>query len=179
MSVQLGDGRASETSLPGLIVFDVDEHADPRGSVREVYRADRFEPRVVFVQDNVAISVRGALRGLHYRAAPQAKLVMVVEGAIYDVAVDVRRGSPTYGQHFATELSAENRRQLFIPAGFAHGYQAISDRAVVIYKLTASFDPADDRAVRWDDPALAIAWPLEDPILSPRDAAAPLLAEQP
>jgi len=170
--------RASETSLPGVIVLDVDEHADARGSVREVYRKDRFQPAVEFVQDNVAISVRGALRGLHYRVAPQAKLVMVVEGAIFDVAVDVRRDSPTYGHHFATELSAENRRQLFIPAGFAHGYQATTERAVVVYKLTAPFDPADDRAVRWDDPALAIPWPLEHPILSKRDAAAPLLAEQ-
>ena len=165
--------------LPGVIVVEVDEHADPRGSVREVYRRDRFEPGVEFVQDNVAVSVRGALRGLHYRVTPQAKLVMVVEGAIYDVAVDVRRDSPTYGRHFATELSAENRRQVYIPAGFAHGYQALSDRAVVVYKLTAPFDPTDDRAVRWDDPALAIAWPISNPILSERDATAPLLTEQP
>ena len=171
--------RACQTSLPGVIVLDVDEHADARGSIREVYRADRFEPAVTFVQDNVAISVRGALRGLHFRTAPQAKLVMVVEGAIYDVAVDVRQGSPTYGQHFATELSAENRRQLFIPAGFAHGYQAISERAVVVYKLSAAFDPADDHAIRWDDPELAIPWPLASPILSERDATAPLLSEQP
>jgi len=171
--------RASDISLPGVILLDVDEHADARGSVREVYRADRFEPAVTFVQDNVAVSVRGALRGLHYRAAPQAKLVMVVEGAIFDVAVDVRRDSPAYGRHVAVELSAENGRQLFIPAGFAHGYQAISERAVVVYKLSAVFDPADDRAVRWDDPALAIAWPIAEPILSARDAAAPLLAEQP
>ena len=170
--------HASTTSLPGVMVLDVDEHADVRGSVREVYRKARFEPAVEFVQDNVAISVRGALRGLHYRSAAQAKLVMVVEGAIFDVALDVRRDSPTYGRHFATELSADNRRQLFIPAGFAHGYQATSERAVVVYKLTASFDPADDRAVRWDDPALAIAWPIASPILSPRDAVAPLLAEQ-
>ncbi|MBL9017831.1 MAG: dTDP-4-dehydrorhamnose 3,5-epimerase [Myxococcales bacterium] len=171
--------RTSQTSLPGVLVLETDEHADARGSVREVYRGDRFEPAVTFVQDNVAISVRGALRGLHYRTAPQAKLVMVVEGAIYDVALDVRRDSPTYGRHVAVELSADNRRQLFIPAGFAHGYQALSERAVVVYKLSAPFDPADDRAVRWDDPALAITWPLAQPILSARDATAPLLSEQP
>lgn len=166
------------TSLPEVLLIEPSLHTDARGSVREVYRADRFEPRVTFVQDNVTVSVRGALRGLHYRVSPQAKLVMVVEGAIYDVAVDVRRDSPTYGQWFGTELSATNGRQLYIPAGFAHGYQAISERAVVLYKLTAPFEPADDRAIRWDDPALAIPWPIANPILSPRDAAAPRLSEQ-
>lgn len=134
--------------LPDVLVLEASSHVDARGSVSEVYRKDRFAPPVEFVQDNVAISVRGALRGLHYRRAPQAKLVMVVEGAIFDVAVDVRKGSPTYGRHFATELSAVNRRQIYIPDGFAHGYQAISDRAVVLYKLTAPFDPGDDLAIR-------------------------------
>jgi dTDP-4-dehydrorhamnose 3,5-epimerase len=169
--------KAAITSLPGVLLLDVDVHADPRGTVAELYRRERFGLDVEFVQDNVAVSVRGALRGLHYRIAPQAKLVVVVDGEIYDVAVDVRRGSPTFGQSFGTALAAATRRQLYIPAGFAHGYQAVSERATVLYKLTAPFDPADDRAVRWDDPALAIAWPLSEPIVSERDRTAPLLAD--
>jgi dTDP-4-dehydrorhamnose 3,5-epimerase len=169
--------KAAITSLPGVLLLDVDVYADPRGSVAELYRRERFGIDVEFVQDTVAVSVRGALRGLHYRIAPQAKLVMVIEGEVYDVAVDVRRGSPTFGQSFGTSLSGATRRQLYIPAGFAHGYQAISERAIVLYKLTATFDPADDRAVRWDDPALAIAWPLSEPIISERDRTAPLLAD--
>lgn len=172
--------KASTTSLPGVLLIDVDGHDDARGSVAEIYRRDRMAAYGIadaLVQDNLASSVRGALRGLHYRLAPQGKLVMVVYGEIYDVAVDVRRGSPTFGRWFGTQLDATRRRQLYLPPGFAHGYQAISERADVLYKLTSVFDPADDRAVRWDDPALAIPWPLTQPILSPRDAAAPLLAD--
>ena len=172
--------KASTTSLPGVLVIEGDEHLDDRGSVAELYRADRFAELGipdVFVQDNLTCSVRGALRGLHYRLSAQAKLVTVTEGEIYDVAVDVRRGSPTFGHWFGTQLTADSRRRLYIPSGFAHGYQAISDRADVLYKLTAPFDPADDRAIRWDDPAIAIPWPLTAPLLSARDAVAPLLAD--
>ncbi|CAN5909759.1 dTDP-4-dehydrorhamnose 3,5-epimerase [soil metagenome] len=172
--------KASTTSLPGVIVIEGDEHTDDRGSVAELYRVDRFAQLGipdVFVQDNLTRSGRGAVRGLHYRIASQVKLVMVTEGEIYDVAVDVRRGSPTFGQWFGTQLTAENRRRVYIPPGFAHGYQAISERADVVYKLTATFDRADDRAIRWDDPALAIGWPLAASLLSARDAAAPLLAD--
>ena len=169
--------KAAITSLPGVLLLDVDVHEDARGSVAELYRRERFALDVAFVQDNVAVSVRGALRGLHYRIAEQAKLVMVIDGEIHDVAVDVRRGSPTFGQSFGTTLAGSTRRQLYIPAGFAHGYQAVSERATVLYKLTAPFDPADDRAVRWDDPAIGIAWPLSEPIMSERDRAAPLLAD--
>jgi dTDP-4-dehydrorhamnose 3,5-epimerase len=172
--------KPSTTSLPGVRVFDADDHLDPRGSVAEVYRRDRYSAfgiEDVFVQDNIAVSVRGALRGLHYRLSPQAKLVMVVHGEIYAVAVDVRRGSPTFAQWFGTLLAAETRRQLYIPPGFAHGYQAVADGATVLYKLSAVFDPTDDRAVRSDDPALAIPWPLTDPVVSERDRAAPLLVD--
>ncbi len=171
--------KASTTSLPGVLVIEGDEHTDDRGTVAELYRADRSSALglpEVFVQDNLTRSVRGALRGLHYRLAPQGKLVVVIVGEIYDVAVDVRRGSPTFGRWFGTQLVAEQRRRLYIPPGFAHGYQAVSERADVMYKLTAPFDPADDRAIRWDDPALAISWPLTAPLLSMRDAAAPMLA---
>ncbi len=172
--------KSSTTTLPGVLLLEAEVHADSRGSVMELYRSERAAAlgiSDVFVQDNLASSVRGALRGLHYRLSPQAKLVLVVHGEIYDVAIDVRRGSPTFGQWFGTELSAVNRRQLYIPAGFAHGYQAISERADVLYKLTAPFNPEDDRALRWDDPTLAIPWPLTTPLVSARDAAAPLLAD--
>ena len=172
--------KASETSLPGVLLLDLESHADARGSLVELFRADRCAAvgiETEFVQDNLASSIRGALRGLHYRLSPQAKLVMVTHGEIYAVAVDVRRGSPRFGRWFGTQLAAEPRRQLWIPSGFAHGYQAVSERADVLYKLTATFDPADDRTVRWDDAALAIPWPLTGPVLSARDAAAPLLAD--
>jgi dTDP-4-dehydrorhamnose 3,5-epimerase len=172
--------KPSTTSLPGVILLDPDPHADARGTLIELYRADRFAAlglAEAFVQDTLTSSVRGVMRGLHYRISPQAKLVMCVEGEVYDVAVDVRRGSPTFGQWFGTSLSAENRRQVYIPSGFAHGYQVITDRASVLYKQTAPFDPADDRALRWNDPALGIPWPLTAPLLSPRDAVAPLLAD--
>jgi dTDP-4-dehydrorhamnose 3,5-epimerase len=119
------------------------------------------------------------VRGLHYQLQyPQGKLVHVVHGAIFDVAVDIRRGSPTFGQSFGTELSADNHHQLWIPPGFAHGFVATSDLAMVCYKVTANYAPADERAVRWNDPQLAIPWPLAgEPTLSGRDSRAPLLAD--
>jgi len=172
--------KPSTTSLPGVILLDPDPHTDERGVLVELYRTDRFAALGIaetFVQDTLTSSVRGVMRGLHYRISPQAKLVMCVEGEVYDVAVDLRRGSATFGQWFGTELSAANRRQLFIPSGFAHGYQVLSERASVLYKQTALFDPADDRALRWNDPAIGIPWPLTAPLVSPRDAIAPLLAD--
>lgn len=175
--------RVSETPLPGVLLVELVEHEDDRGHLVEVYHRDKHAALGVavgmtFVQDNVARSKGGVVRGLHYqRTLPQGKLIAAVRGAVFDVVVDVRRGSPTFGRWFGTVLSADDRRQLWIPPGYAHGYQAMSDVADVLYKLTAPYTPADERAVRWDDPAIGIAWPREDVELSPRDAAAPLLAD--
>ena len=175
--------KAIPTTLPGVVLVELVEHNDARGHLVEVYHRDRHAELGVavgmtFVQDNVARSQGGVVRGLHYQLTlPQGKLVSVVRGAIFDVVVDVRRGSPTFGAWYGAKLTAEDHRQLWIPPGFAHGYQALTEVADVLYKLTAPYTPGDERAVRWNDPAIAIAWPREDTIVSARDAAAPLLAE--
>lgn len=178
--------KAIETSLPGVIVVELAVFGDARGRFMETFRRDRYRDAGIardleFVQDNFSSSTRGTLRGLHYQlTSPQGKLVWVTRGAVFDVAVDIRRGSPHFGNWFGTELSADNHRQLWIPPGFAHGFVVISDDADFAYKCTASYDPADDRSIRWNDPALAIGWPLPDgapPRLSKRDSEAPLLAD--
>lgn len=134
-----------------------------------------------FVQHNHSMSVKGTLRGLHYQLRnPQAKLCRVVRGAVWDVAVDIRLGSPHFGQHVSTLLSAENKRQIYVPRGFAHGFLVVSDEAEFLYQCDNYYTPGDEYGVRWDDPALAIAWPLrqyeiECPLLSPKDQTAPLL----
>jgi dTDP-4-dehydrorhamnose 3,5-epimerase len=132
------------------------------------------------VQDNVSTSRRGVLRGLHYQwPNPQGKLVHVLDGSVFDVAVDLRVGSPTFGAWVGAELSAENHRQLWVPPGFGHGFAVTSDRAVFVYKVTALYDAAADRCIRWNDPAIAVEWPVTDATLSPRDASAPLLRDVP
>lgn len=169
------------TTLPGVLLLELDVFDDARGRFYEAYRRDRYAALGVaadFVQDNFSSSVAGTLRGLHYQlGAPQGKLVHVTRGEVYDVAVDIRRGSPTFGRWFGAVLSAENHRQLWIPPDFAHGFAVLSDRADFIYKCTAPYAPAHERTVRWDDPDLAIPWPLREPLLSPRDAAAPALRD--
>jgi dTDP-4-dehydrorhamnose 3,5-epimerase len=172
------------TPLPGVVLLELVAHADARGHLIELFHQERHAALGVaagtgFVQVNLARSVRGVVRGLHLQLTrPQGKLVSAVRGEIFDVVVDVRRGSPTFAAWFGATLSADNRRQLWIPPGFAHGYQALSDEADVVYQLTAAYAPDDERAVRWDDPALAIAWPrAAGAVVSPRDAAAPLLAD--
>jgi dTDP-4-dehydrorhamnose 3,5-epimerase len=177
--------KAHATPLPGVVVLAPDAFADARGHFLETFRRDRYAELGVgvgleFVQDNLSWSRRGTLRGLHYaRTRPQGKLVYVTRGEIFDVAVDVRAGSPTAGRWFGVTLSSDNHHQLWIPPGFAHGFLARSD-ADVAYKCTATHDPADEHTVRWDDPALAIAWPLDGPpLLSARDAAAPCLRDAP
>src|SRR5690606_32677398 len=130
-----------------------------------------------FVQDNWSRSARGVLRGLHLQHPnPQGKLVSVLRGEALDVAVDVRAGSPSFGRHVAVRLSGDSPRQLFVPRGFAHGFLALSDTVDLLYKCDGYYSPADEIVVRWDDPDLAIAWPVTDPVLSARDAAAPRLA---
>jgi dTDP-4-dehydrorhamnose 3,5-epimerase len=175
------------TSLPELVLLELAVLSDERGRFLETYQQERYAaagiaPAAPFVQDNLSTSVVGALRGLHYQLAqPQGKLVWVTRGAIFDVAVDIRRGSPRFGQWFGTTLSAQNHRQLWIPPGFAHGFAvtaADGGAADVAYKVTALYAPGDQHAIRWDDPELAIAWPLTGaPLLSPRDAAAPALRQ--
>ena len=173
--------EVSPTQLPGVLVIRTSLFRDHRGSFRETWQADRYAEHGIpgtFVQDNAAVSRRGVLRGLHYQLPdPQGKLVGVLAGAVYDVAVDIRHGSATFGQWIARELSAENGRQLWIPAGFAHGYLVLSDTAVLAYKCTTPYRGEAARAIAWNDPQLAIPWPCTDPVLSDADARAPRLAD--
>lgn len=173
-----------ETGLPGLWLIEPRIHGDERGFFYESFHQQQFDAaigrHVEFVQDNHSRSSRGVLRGLHYQLPPQAqgKLVRCVAGEVFDVAVDLRRGSATFGRHFGTLLSAANHRQLWIPEGFAHGFVTLSEHAELLYKTTAYWSPQHERALRWDDPQLAIAWPLRDGLqLSAKDRAAPLLAD--
>lgn len=173
-----------ETPLPGAVLLIPRRLGDDRGWFSEVWNARTLREAgidVDFVQDNHSCSrPRGTLRGLHYQAPPhaQAKLVRCSAGAVWDVAVDVRRGSPTYGRWHGAELSALNGAQYFIPAGFLHGFVTLTDDAEVQYKCSDYYAPDADGAVRWDSPALAIGWPLDgDPVLSGKDAAAPDFAD--
>ena len=171
-----------ETGLPGCVVIEPAVFGDERGFFYEGWNAARFAEHGLptqFVQHNVSRSQRGVLRGLHYQWPHnvQGKLVSVLEGEVYDVAVDIRRGSPTFGQWAAVMLSAGNKRQVWIPEGFAHGFAVVSERAVFSYLCTAVYDKAADAGVRWDDPAIGIDWPVAEPQLSAKDAVAPLLAD--
>ena len=171
------------TTLPGVVLLELDAHADHRGRFLETFQRERYLSLGIgvdfdFVQDNFSSSRRGTLRGLHYQLRhPQGKLVHVTRGEVFDVAVDVRANSSTFGQSFGTLLSACNHRQMWIPPGFAHGFLVTSEEADFAYKVTATYDAADEYAIVWDDPELAIPWPLADrvPILSVRDANAPRL----
>jgi dTDP-4-dehydrorhamnose 3,5-epimerase len=170
-----------ETSLPGTLVLEPAVFGDSRGYFFESYHRDRYREAGItgdFVQSNVSRSARGVLRGLHYQwPNPQGKLVSVLEGEVYDVAVDIRRGSPHFGQWAGVMLSAENKRQFWIPEGFAHGFCVVSEFATFAYQCTALYDREADAGVRWNDAAIGIDWPLSEPLLSDKDARAPLLAE--
>ncbi len=171
--------RVDELPLAPLRLIRPQLHHDERGVLWESYRRDSYRAAgidVDFVQDNVSLSRGGTLRGLHHQPG-QAKLVWVVSGRIFDVAVDVRPGSPSFGHWHGIELDDSEHAQLFIPAGFAHGFCTLSGEATVAYKLSQCFDAAATEAIRWSDPELAIAWPLSDPILSERDRDAPSFAE--
>jgi dTDP-4-dehydrorhamnose 3,5-epimerase len=173
--------KLSETSLPGVLLVEPQVFADDRGFFLESWHARRFADAgldLAFVQDNHSRSTRGVLRGLHYQLRhPQGKLVRVTSGAVFDVAVDLRRHSPHFGRWTGHELTAQNHHMLWIPPGFAHGFVVLSDAADFLYKCTAPYDAADDHALRWNDPAVGIDWPVTAPLLSARDAAAPLLAD--
>jgi dTDP-4-dehydrorhamnose 3,5-epimerase len=169
------------TTLPGVVMIELDVFGDHRGRFMETYRRDRYAELgigVEFVQDNFSSSAKGILRGLHYQLhRPQGKLVHVTRGEVFDVVVDLRRGSPMFKQSFGTRLSAENHRQIWVPPGFAHGFLVLSEQADFAYKVTANYDPSDERAVMWNDPELAIAWPIDGaPTLSRKDAAAASLS---
>ena len=175
--------KIEATALEGVLLITPDVHEDERGVLFEAYHADRYRTAGItaaFVQDNASLSHAGVLRGLHLQnPSPQAKLVSVVEGEIFDVAVDVRRGSPTFARWTAATLSADNRRQMFLAEGFAHGFCVLSARAVVHYKCSALYAPGCGLAIAWNDPAIGIAWPVAAPILSAADRAAPSLADVP
>lgn len=186
-SVSAGTFTADKLALPGPLRVTCRRFGDDRGHFSETYSARDFSALGIaepFAQDNQSFSrSAGTLRGLHHQALPkpQAKLVRVLRGAILDVVVDIRRGSPGFGCHLAVELTDESDDMLFVPVGFAHGFCTLTDATIVAYKVTAAYDPALDRAIAWDDPALAIAWPVapDAALLSAKDRAAPRLADAP
>jgi dTDP-4-dehydrorhamnose 3,5-epimerase len=177
--------KVTTTAIPGVLILEPKVFGDARGFFFESFNQRTFDQavghEVRFVQDNQSRSARGVLRGLHYQLPPhaQGKLVRVTQGAVFDVAVDMRRSSPSFGRWVGVELSGENHRQLWLPPGMAHGFLVTSESADFLYKTTDYYAPASEAAVRWDDPTLAIDWPLADmaPALSAKDVAAPLLAE--
>ena len=170
-----------QTKIPGILIIEPKLFGDPRGFFLETFQAERYASHGIhgpFVQDNLSRSARGVVRGLHLQhPSPQGKLVMVLRGRILDVAVDVRVGSPTFGHHVAIEISDENHRQIWVPRGFAHGFAVLSESADFFYKCDDFYRPSDEIVVRWNDPAIGINWGIERPVLSARDAAAPLLSK--
>ena len=168
-------------AIPGVIVVEPDVFEDRRGFFLETYHADKYRAGGipdVFVQDNQSRSAGGTLRGLHLQLEhPQGKLIRVIEGEIFDVAVDVRRGSPTFGKWVGVVLSASNFKQCYIPRGFAHGFAVVSDVAQVEYKCTDIYDAKSEIGIAWDDPAIGIVWPVSNPVLSDRDKRHPRLAD--
>ncbi|MFO0725597.1 MAG: dTDP-4-dehydrorhamnose 3,5-epimerase [Myxococcota bacterium] len=170
------------TSLPGVLIVEPKVFGDHRGFFLETYSESRYQAAGIegrFVQDNMSSSTRGILRGLHYQVErPQAKLVSVVEGEIFDVAVDIRTGSPNYGKWVGVKLDATTRKQLFVPAGFAHGFLVLSERALVSYKCTEYYEPKSEGGIIWNCPEIGVEWPLDvAPVLSAKDAAYPSLSK--
>jgi dTDP-4-dehydrorhamnose 3,5-epimerase len=175
--------RVTPSRLGGVLVLEPEVHADERGFFVETYRRSDLAAAgltVDFVQENHSRSQRDTIRGLHFQAQPgQAKLVRAARGAIFDVAVDLRRGSPTFGQHESFELDDVAHRQVYLPSGLAHGFCVLSEVADVCYRVDRYYAPALERGVAWDDPAIGIDWPVDEPILSARDRANPRLADLP
>jgi dTDP-4-dehydrorhamnose 3,5-epimerase len=171
-----------DTALPEVKIIAPRVFGDDRGHFLETFNALKYAPGVPlahdFVQDNLSFSRKGVLRGLHLQnPGAQGKLVMVLQGAVLDVAVDVRVGSPTFGKHVAVELDARSYLQLWVPRGFAHGYLVLSDEVLFLYKCDAPYSRESELSIRWDDPSVGIRWGVERPLLSEKDAAAPQLAE--
>lgn len=174
-----------KTLLEGVVIISPDVFADERGFFMETFQEKRYQELlgsdICFVQDNISCSKKGVVRGLHYQALPfaQGKLVQVVRGRVIDVAVDIRSGSPTFGQHVAVELSGENKKQFFIPVGFAHGFIALEDDTLFSYKCTNVYSKEHERGIRFDDPYVGIDWGMAEPMVSEKDAAQPLLQDIP
>ncbi len=172
----------SNVSMDGLVIVEPRVFPDERGVFLETYKKSEFSANgilVDFIQDNHSLSIRGVLRGLHFQRPPhaQAKLVRVVEGKVWDVAVDLRASSPTYKKWYGVELSGENKKMLFIPAGFAHGFVTLSDSAHLLYKCSSEYAPQHDGGIFWNDPEIGIPWPEEKPLVSPKDEVLPLLSQ--
>lgn len=171
-----------KTSLDTVWLIKPNVYKDDRGQFLESFRRDIFKEKGVeyhFVQDNISTSTKGTIRGLHYQKSPhsQAKLVMAVYGEILDVAVDIRKDSPTFGKHYSALLNDDNRHMMLVPSGFAHGFSVLSNKATVAYKCDKYYHKASERGVRWNDPTLQIDWKVEDPILSQKDKDLPLLRD--
>ena len=175
--------RVFETGLDGVVVIEPEVHGDDRGFFQESWKASRYSSYglpSVFAQANISRSACGVLRGLHYQyQQPQGKLVTVFEGRIFDVAVDIRHGSASFGLWAGVELTADNHRQLYIPAGFAHGFMVLSESALFHYHCTTEYDPGSDAAIAWNDPDINIDWPSEPDSVSTKDLAAPYLRDVP
>jgi len=172
--------KFTETGLPGVMLIEPDVYRDPRGFFLETYNAEKYQQAIpdVFIQDNHSLSARNTLRGLHVQSPhQQGKLVRVTQGEVFDVAVDIREGSPAFGQWHGEILSAENFLQLYIPPGFAHGFCVLSETAEFLYKCTDTYHPEHEQVVAWDDPDIAIDWPLSTPELSARDRQGRTLGE--
>lgn len=173
--------KVTSLDLPGVLLIEPRVFPDQRGFFIETYQAKQYRDMGIdlpFVQDNHSRSVKGTLRGLHYQLRhPQGKLVRVLHGIVFDVAADVRRGSPTFGKWVGTILSDENRRQLYVPPGYAHGFCVLSDTVDFLYKCTDYYTPGDEFGVVWNDPTINVDWPLRDALLSDKDAALPLLRD--
>lgn len=170
-----------KTALPGALIIEPQVFGDARGFFYESYNKAKWQDAGIeadFIQTNVSRSARGVLRGLHYQwPNPQGKLVSVLEGEVYDVAVDIRRGSPTFGQSAGVMLTADNHRHFWVPEGFAHGFCVLSEFAIFTYQCTALYDAQSDAGIRWNDAALGIDWPISEPLLSDKDSKTPLLAD--
>ena len=173
--------KVTETSLPGTLILEPQVFGDSRGFFYESYHQARYHDKGItgnFVQTNVSRSSRGVLRGLHYQwPNPQGKLVSVLEGEVYDVAVDIRQGSPNFGQWIGIMLTSDNHRHFWIPEGFAHGFCVLSEFATFTYQCTALYHPEADAGVRWNDADIGVDWPLSDPLLSDKDRKTPLLKD--
>tara|TARA_B110000211_G_C14093313_1_gene560846 strand:- start:13331 stop:13906 length:576 start_codon:yes stop_codon:yes gene_type:complete len=177
--------KFTRTTIADVIIIEPEVHGDGRGYFIETYRQDKLEAfvghKINFVQDNESKSSRGVLRGLHYQLAPvaQSKLVRVIQGKVLDVAVDVRDGSPTFGQYVAVELSEKNKRQLFVPRGFAHGFLVLEDDTIFAYKVDNFYSPENDRGIAFNDPAININWEIDisELMLSEKDTKQPLLVD--
>jgi dTDP-4-dehydrorhamnose 3,5-epimerase len=170
-----------KTAIPGVLIIEPKIFGDARGFFLETFQAERYAAIGIvrpFIQDNLSRSMKGTLRGLHFQnPKPQGKLISVLRGAVRDIVVDVRVGSPSFGQHVAVELDEESRRQLWVPRGFAHGFVVRSDSADFFYKCDALYSPADEKVLRWNDPELGIDWGVDAPILSARDSEGQSLAQ--